>query len=114
MAIQGQQGRRLGKAMSSMWPDEVAKWRERERERCVKGEREGKERVIKKRETSLEKKKERRKREKKEMKGEEREKIIKKKKKKEFFIIAFVTVPFQIWNGIVHPCQIIWHLEHLM
>ena len=52
MAIQGQQGRRLGKATPSVWPDG-------ERERCVKGEREGKERVIKKRETSLEKKKER-------------------------------------------------------
>ena len=112
MAIQGQQGRRLGKAMSSMWPDEVAKWRERERERerCVKGEREGKERVIKKRETSLEKKKEREERN--ERRGERKNYL--KKRKKEFFIIAFVTVPFQIWNGIVHPCQIIWHLEHLM
>ena len=52
----------------------------------MRGERERKERMIEKRETSQEKKKERRKREKKERKGEERE------KNKEFFIIAFVIV----------------------
>ena len=47
----------------------------------MKGERERKERMIEKRETSLGKRKERRKREKKERKGEERETNLFKKKK---------------------------------
>ena len=37
-----------------------------------------------------------------------REEKIKKK------IIAFVFVSFQICNDIIHLCQIVWHLKHLM
>ena len=45
---------------------------------------------------------------------EKRKKKERGERKKEIFIIAFVIVPFQIWNSNIHPCQIIWHLGHLM
>ena len=44
------------------------------------------------------------------VKREEREKEIKKTIK----FLQFLSIYFQIWDCIIHPCQIFCHIEHLM